>query len=216
MQPKLAQVLNTVAHEIRTPLAVSQGYLKLYIDGRLTSPDDQQRALQQTREALGVIATICVDMGKVSAVAARSEPLTDHVSVGDFVAQLRADGAVSNAQWIGGEKLYGSIATNNSRDLVKAVAVVLKAAFDDARESARVLQLDGDETQLTLLAGANDAVPALRAGSKADAHDFDIERGGKGMNLIWASLVLDQHHVGIWKHRDHRASVGLRFPLEQL
>ena len=47
----MAQVLNTLAHEIRTPLAVSQGYLKLYVDGRLATPDDQRRALQQTRRS---------------------------------------------------------------------------------------------------------------------------------------------------------------------
>jgi signal transduction histidine kinase len=47
MQPNLAQVLNTLAHEIRTPLAVSQGYLKLYLDGRLTNVDDTRRRLSK-------------------------------------------------------------------------------------------------------------------------------------------------------------------------
>src|SRR6188508_3363326 len=69
MQPNLAQVLNTLAHEIRTPLAVSQGYLKLLIDGRLTNADDSRRAMEQTRQALGALATLCVDMGKVSSLA---------------------------------------------------------------------------------------------------------------------------------------------------
>src|SRR5215213_7827643 len=74
MQPNLAQVLNTLAHEIRTPLAVSQGYLKLYLDGRLTNADDTRRAFEQTRQALGTLATLCVDMGKVSALAERDAP----------------------------------------------------------------------------------------------------------------------------------------------
>ncbi len=69
MPPNLAQVLNTLAHEIRTPLAVSQGYLKLYLDGRLTNVDDTRRAFEQTRQALGTLATLCVDMGKVSALS---------------------------------------------------------------------------------------------------------------------------------------------------
>src|SRR5215212_10703792 len=69
MQPNLAQVLNTLAHEIRTPLAVSQGYLKLYLDGRLTNGDDTRRAFEQTRQALGALATLCVDMGKVSTLS---------------------------------------------------------------------------------------------------------------------------------------------------
>ena len=81
MPPNLAQVLNTVAHEIRTPLAVSQGYLKLYLDGRLTNADDQRRAFQQTRQALGTLATLCNDMGKVSALAEAASPaFTERVS----------------------------------------------------------------------------------------------------------------------------------------
>src|SRR5687767_15824773 len=89
MQLNLAQVLNTVAHEIRTPLAVSQGYLKLYLDGRLTNADDQRRAFQQTREALGTLATLCNDMGKVSALAETAEPaLTTRVSAREFVAHV--------------------------------------------------------------------------------------------------------------------------------
>src|ERR1044072_4474000 len=69
MRPNLAQVLNTLAHEIRTPLAVSQGYLKLLIDGRITNADDARKAMEQTRQALGALATLCVDMGKVSALS---------------------------------------------------------------------------------------------------------------------------------------------------
>src|SRR5687767_542979 len=81
MQLHLAQVLNTIAHEIRTPLAVSQGYLKLYLDGRLTDADDQRRAFQQTRDALGTLATLCNDMTKVGALseASRSEEHTSEL-----------------------------------------------------------------------------------------------------------------------------------------
>ncbi len=74
MQPNLAQVLNTLAHEIRTPLAVSQGYLKLYLDGRFTNAEDTRKAFEQTRQALGTLATLCVDMGKVSALSESGAP----------------------------------------------------------------------------------------------------------------------------------------------
>ncbi len=100
MPPNLAQVLNTVAHEIRTPLAVSQGYLKLYLDGRLTNADDQRRAFQQTREALGTLATLCNDMSKVSALAETAAPaLTARVSAREFVAHVQKAQEVEGTEW---------------------------------------------------------------------------------------------------------------------
>src|SRR3954467_8835126 len=91
MQLNLAQVLNTLAHEIRTPLAVSQGYLKLYLDGRLTNVDDTRKAFEQTRQALGTLATLCVDMGKVSTLSESDGLLgvPERVAAGDFIKSLR-------------------------------------------------------------------------------------------------------------------------------
>src|SRR6187200_3206766 len=98
MPPNLAQVLNTLAHEIRTPLAVSQGYLKLYLDGRLTNVDDTRRAFEQTRQALGTLATLCVDMGKVSTLAeSGTHGIPGRVSEQDFVTSLRAEHEIEAA-----------------------------------------------------------------------------------------------------------------------
>ena len=100
MQPNMAQVLNTLAHEIRTPLAVSQGYLKLYLDGRLTNVDDTRRAFEQARQALGALATLCVDMGKVSTLSeSASQGIPERVSAADFVTGLRAQSEIDGAAW---------------------------------------------------------------------------------------------------------------------
>jgi signal transduction histidine kinase len=130
MQPNLAQVLNTLAHEIRTPLAVSQGYLKLLIDGRITNADDARKAMEQTRQALGALATLCVDMGKVSALSeghAAGVPLATPAA--DFIATLKTLDEVKGAT-IRGEAGAGAIRSANHRELAQAVAIVAKAAFD--------------------------------------------------------------------------------------
>ena len=102
MQPNLAQVLNTLAHEIRTPLAVSQGYLKLYLDGRLTNVDDTRRAFEQTRQALGTLATLCVDMGKVSTLSESAAlGIPERVSAADFVTSVRALSELEGVTWSG-------------------------------------------------------------------------------------------------------------------
>jgi signal transduction histidine kinase len=215
MHPNLAQVLNTVAHEIRTPLAVSQGYLKLYLDGRLTNADDQRRAFQQTRDALGTLATLCNDMSKVSALAEIASPaLTARVSAREFVAHVQKAQEVEGTEW-SGDGGAASIATQSATDLAHAVAIVAKAAFDEAREAPHAVQVvTGPE--LVMLAGTRGAIPALAAGpGAADAQQVDFTRGGKGLRLIWAAFVLQRHHVDTWTHQGHRASVGFRFPLVQ-
>jgi len=212
MPLNLAQVLNTLAHEIRTPLAVSQGYLKLYLDGRLTNADDTRRAFEQTRQALGTLATLCVDMGKVSALSeSASHGIPERVSAADFVTSVKAQSEV-DAAWTG-ETGTRAIQTTNARDLAQAVAIVSKAAFDEARDAPKAVRTEaGDE--LIVLAGANDSLAALQPGPGApNAQPVDFAKGGKGLKLIWAAFVLEKHHVQTWTTTDHRASVGFRIPL---
>lgn len=216
MQLNLAQVLNTIAHEIRTPLAVSQGYLKLYLDGRLTNADDQRRAFQQTRDALGTLATLCTDMGKVSALSEAPSPaLLERVPAAQFVEMLKGASEVEGAEWSGETTAPVSVASNSAKDLAHAVAIVARAAFDEAREQPRTMRVTtGDE--LRMLAGPPEAIPALEAGpDDAAARHVNFARGGKGLRLIWAAFVLQQHRVHTWTHENHRASVGFRFPRVQ-
>jgi hypothetical protein len=225
MPPNLAQVLNTLAHEIRTPLAVSQGYLKLYLDGRLTNADDQRRAFQQTREALGTLATLCSDMSKVSALSEVPSPaLTERLPARDFIAHVQKAKEVEGIEW-SGDGGAAAIAAQSASDLVHAVAIVAKAAFDEAREAPHAMRVvsgpghrspgEGGE-ELVMLAGTPEALPALAAGpGAADARQVDFARGGKGLRLIWAAFVLQRHHVDTWTHQGHRAAVGFRFPLVQ-
>jgi signal transduction histidine kinase len=215
MPLNLAQVLNTLAHEIRTPLAVSQGYLKLYLDGRLTDVDDTRRAFEQTRQALGTLATLCVDMGKVSTLSESAKHgIPERVSTLDFVSSLQAQQEIGGAAW-SGDAGACAIETTNARDLAQAVAIVSKAAFDEARDAPRAVRTDvGDG--LIVLAGATNSLAALEAGPGAPtARPVDFAKGGKGLKLIWAAFVLDKHHVQTWTVADHRASVGFRIPLVQ-
>ena len=215
MSPHLAQVLNTLAHEIRTPLAVSQGYLKLYLDGRFANEEDTRRAMEQTRQALGTLAALCVDMGKVSALAeggARGVP--ERVTSADFVQRLRTQSEIDGAAWNDGA-LRGAIDTTNSMELAQAVAIVAKSAFDEERDAPRAVRVEADQ-QLVVLAGTSTSLAQLPLEPGApDARPVDFGRGGKGLKLIWAAFVLEKHRAQAWTIQGRRASVGIRIPLVQ-
>jgi len=205
--------LNTLAHEIRTPLAVSQGYLKLLIDGRITNADDARKAMEQTRQALGALATLCMDMGKVSAI---SEGNTTGVPVktpaADFIANLQTLDEVKGATFQG-DAGTRSIRSTNIRELAQAVAVVAKAAFDEQRDAPHSVTMQAGDS-LIVLAGSEDALPSLPATPDAPhARTVDFVKGGKGLKLIWAAFVLQQHGVQAWADTQHKASVGIRIPV---
>lgn len=211
----MAQVLNTLAHEIRTPLAVSQGYLKLYVDGRLTTPDAQQRALQQTREALGVIAVLCTDMVRVGALAEAGEPaLTERLEATAFAHGLKAKPELAAASWTEAWPPAARIATNAPVDLVRAIGVVIKAAFDEDTRSPHVVDIGADGDALVIRAGTPATLSALsHQPDGPGATPVNTVRGGKGLSLIWAAFVIEQHRIQMWNHHAHKASVGVRIPL---
>src|SRR4030095_6303525 len=173
------------------------------------------RAFEQTRQALGTLATLCVDMGKVSTLSeSASQGIPERVSATDFVTGLRAPSEIDGASWAG-DAGTRSIETTNHRDLVQAVAIVSKAAFDEAREAPHAVRTEAGDA-LIVLAGANDSLAALEAGPGApNARPVDFAKGGKGLKLIWAAFVLDKHRVQAWTVADHRASVGFHIPLVQ-
>ena len=224
MQPNLAQVLNTLAHEIRTPLAVSQGYLKLLVEGRITNADDARKAMEQTRQALGALATLCMDMGKVSALSEETTSRLRDASVreasasaADFVASLKALDEIKDATWDVDTACLAAaqfrVGGGNYRELAQAVAIVAKAAFDEKKGAAHALKISAED-DLVIHAGSDDALPSLPAAPDAPgARAVDFVKGGKGLKLIWAAFVFEKHGVQAWADTQHRASVAIRIPV---
>lgn len=212
----LARVLNVLAHEIRTPLAVSQGYLKLMAEGRLTTASEQATALERTRDALGKIATLCSDMGRLGALTEAAPPglhaRVTAVSVLDAVSDALARYAPART---GTMTPASAIATDGTHDLAAAVAAFGTMACADAGPDDKVMAVtDTTRTSLTLRLGGALAVAALPAhAGDADAATPMLVRGGFGLSLLWAAVVLERHGVRAWQGREASAAIGLTFPM---
>ena len=62
------------------------------------------------------------------------------MTAADFVKSLRAQSEVEGAAWTTATPARARIETTNHRDLVQAVAIVAKAAFDEARDEPHAVQ----------------------------------------------------------------------------
>lgn len=56
-------MMHRLLHDLRTPLGVAQGYLRLVRDGSLKTEADRDRALDQAAASLGHLARMCQEMG---------------------------------------------------------------------------------------------------------------------------------------------------------
>jgi K+-sensing histidine kinase KdpD len=59
MEDEIEKILGRLIHDLRTPLGVAMGYVRLIKDDRLASAEERDRALANTIEALGRIWRLC-------------------------------------------------------------------------------------------------------------------------------------------------------------
>ena len=216
MTVELARVLNVLAHEIRTPLAVSQGYLKLMAEGRLPTATEQATAIERTRDALGKIATLCSDMGRLGALSEAAPPsLLGRVSTTSVIDAVREALATHAPARTGAVSSTHLIATDGTHDLAIAVAAFATMACADAGPDDKVMAVTEETgTSMTLRLGGVIAVAALPA--RADDPEAAVPtlvRGGFGLSLFWAALILERHGVRVWQGREPGAAVGVSFPV---
>lgn len=57
----LDRVLDSLLHDLRSPLGVASGYLRLVREGRLTDPHETERVLGKAQDALRVMGALCAD-----------------------------------------------------------------------------------------------------------------------------------------------------------
>lgn len=164
-----------------------------------------------------MIAVLCADIGKVSALAEAGAPaLAERLDATQLAADLRERSELVGAT-VGGEPPAGGIATNAPKDLVKAIATVIKSAFDEAKQEPHHCEWQANGEALVIRAGTIAGVRALPATADGDgAAAVNVVRGGKGLTLIWAAFVLEQHGIQTWHHPAHKASVGFHIPMVRL
>lgn len=157
MRADLERVLNQLLHDLRTPLGVAHGYLRLLHEGRLPSEAERDRALTGTRNALGRMSDLCTD---ASATLGGSRVAADAVlPVTTFVGAVRTQLNVLGTPLVVGDlPATGQVPLPVDADrFADATAVVLSASTRNRASAA--LRVEAGPGTLSFVLTSRDDSP---------------------------------------------------------
>jgi signal transduction histidine kinase len=215
MAGDLTTTLRVLTHELRTPVGVIQGYVRMLSEGRV-GDDDQQQVFKQIREATSRVAALGDQVDELI----RWLPAEPSLPESEMTLSALLADSVALAKF-GSRTLiedvhHASIRTSDARAIVRTCATLIDAV---ARESLDIVRIGtrpaGDGLAHDLLLSADPAVTGLAdvAGPEDGASSpLSLDRGGLGMALVCGAAVVDAHGGVLWQLTGHRAFVGLRLP----
>jgi signal transduction histidine kinase len=217
MPVDISNVLHVLAHELRTPVGIAHGYVRLLLEDRLPQDADRRRALEQMQKALGRLSELSHESTALAAWFEREAATESHVDARALIADL--EGGEYTTQVVVDAAHLDAGARVRSSDpgaLTRALVTMVRATARELRNTDCMISARTDNGQLEVLAGPGEQIPTLRQGrTNGDAGPIALERGGLGLALVHAAVVLDSHGAERWTVNGSRQTIGIRLPLEE-
>jgi hypothetical protein len=176
------RLMNLFVHDLRAPLGVATGYLRLLQDGRLGTDLDQRMALTRTLDALGRIATLCDAVSEAGTHPDPQEPvgrLTPDDLIARVVAALKTPTALeAHDGWAPGAAV--TVGRDGDR-FARSIAVVIGALARRSPSAIVKVSPNGDAVRFTLNSHAD---------STSAAVPFDPWRGF-GLEVVLACQAIE-------------------------
>ena len=207
------KALNLLIHDLRAPLSVASGYLRLIREDRLTSIEDRERALIGTLEAVRRISRLCEDASDFGTAYDLSDQPTMLVTAEDLAtrvcAALQAEGAAVEGQ---APHSDACVRVTGADRIASAVARVLRTSFrPPAKDDPVGMNVVVDDRCLRFLAGT---AAERRQLTDNEQLPFDPWRGGHGLQLPAACRDLHRVAGRVWTTASARLAIGVHLPLE--
>jgi signal transduction histidine kinase len=195
-------------HDLRAPLSVAQGYLRLLQQNRLDADADRQRALAQTMDALGRIGRLCEDATAFLAEPASTDGPVSTLQAATLVERVR-DGCMAQGVALDFQvesPLSGTVRRVQLDRVAQSLAVILCAVRRATRnQTVRVSVLE-EGKEVRFLLGCDEDRAAL---ASRHAGTFDPWRGGHGIALPLACRIVTEAGGRIWTTADGRGAIGI-------
>lgn len=217
MRVDINDILHVLAHELRTPVGIAHGYVRLLLEERLTQESDRRRALEQMQKALGRLSDLShestalaawYEQGEIQPHPVEARKLIEHVADTTFEFPVTVE--------TGDVPPGVHITTTDKPSLCRALTGIVRATARELRGTTCDVVARVVDGTFEILAGPEELLDALAAGPAAPgAGPVALERGGLGLALVHAAIVLDAHGAQRWTMNGSRQTVGLRLPVDE-
>lgn len=157
------RVLQVLIHDVRTPVGVAQGYLRLLQEQRLATPEERERAMARAIDALGRIARLCDEASAFAHESPdqRSETAVASVITGLVDARVRVRGFLIDA---GAIQPQARVRVNGGAErLADAIDTVLATVLQGPNGPTPSLSMHTELSELRFSAAPQDGRQDLAA-----------------------------------------------------
>ena len=207
----VANALNLLLHELRTPVSVAQGYLRLLLEGRLSDDAERQRVLARSLDALGRISDVCAGAGDFANAVSPAE--THRYPAADLIMALTAEAQAKGLRLtVQDPVLVGHLRTLAPARAAAAITAILRAAL--RHDSARLPEMLAGAGAADLLVTSGDAAMRARLMAPTDRDTFNPWQGGDGLLVPLAVKQLRETGSRVWALAGESGAVAIAIPLE--
>ena len=215
MSVEVNDVLHVLAHELRTPVGIAHGYVRLLLEDRLPQVADRRRALEQMQKALVRLTELSHETTALAAWYEHDREMLQRVDARQLLGRIAGaeyEGSVTVDQ--NGVPDGTVVRSPDGEAVTQALIGVVRATARELRGRACEVLGRTVDGQFEILVGAEGTLDRLNGGPQSpEARPIALERGGMGLALIHAALVLDAHGAARWTVNDSRQLFGVRLPL---
>jgi signal transduction histidine kinase len=219
------RAMSLAVHELRTPVTVVCGYLRMLLKehgGPLT--DKQRKMLQEAERSCDRIGALVAEMSDLGKLESQELAVARHeVDMAALVAELAAgmhEGEDRGVQLKVRVPNRPVMVTGDRARLSAAFTTVFHAALRERGEPGVVVAecsiiSDTSPEWAVLAIGDEAALPSLTQAARGTPPSFDQWRGGLGLALPVAKRVLEALGGALWSAPGERPRAGsaLRLPL---
>jgi hypothetical protein len=207
------RVLSLLIHDLRTPLGVAHGYLRLIRADKLPTPADRDRALAGTQEALARISRLCAD---ASAFLDDTPPAGGRAPALELVDRVAAVLDERGIPLDEAEQAAGAVTVGISLDRA-ADAIVTLLASRAQKPLAASARIAVGPAELRFLCGPpsgnGTAIDTDGADGVDGARPFDPWQSAPSLPVVLAHRVVTGLGGRIWT-LDGGRRIALALPLE--